>query len=391
MTVIKLLFWLSLFLLVYNYFFYPLLLWIFARIKPQKIRSPQNGKYQPKITLIISAYNEEKVIEQKLKNALSIDYPAEKTEIIVVSDASTDQTDMIVEKISKNEPRIKLIRLKERGGKSVGLNKAVAAASGDIVIFSDANAIYRKDAFSELTRYFQDERVGFVVGNATYYEDAEEPASANEGLYWKYETKVKELESDFHSVCVGDGAIYAIRRSLYRNLEPDDIGDFVNPLIIAAKSYLGVFNRNAVCYESAAGDFQKEFSRKRRIVNRSFRAFKKYLPLFSFQKHKKFLFELFSHKLIRWFNWLLVLVLFFTNLILVLFSPSLFYNVFFALQIVFGLLSLVGFYLTQRGVNLPSLLYFPYYYVVMNWAACLGVFDEFRGVRYVTWDHVRKS
>ncbi|NIU02670.1 MAG: glycosyltransferase, partial [Nitrosopumilaceae archaeon] len=168
------------------------------------------------------------------------------------SDASTDRTDKIVQEHSLKTGRVKLVRQESRFGKSIGLNMAVKQASGDVIIFSDANAMYEKTAIKELVKYFADQEVGYVVGKALYYEDLENAAATNESLYWKYETFIKQLESNFHSVCVGDGAIYAIRKNLYRDLDADDIGDFVNPLIISANGYRGVFNPHAICYENAA-------------------------------------------------------------------------------------------------------------------------------------------
>ena len=281
MVIAKILFWSALFLLVYNYFLYPLFLKVWNQIFVGNNALKTSDDYKPAVTLVISAYNEEEVIQQKLENSLELDYPVDSLEILVVSDASSDRTDEIVQEMGRKHPHIKLVRQKQRQGKSMGLNRAVAVATGEIVVFSDANAIYQKNAIQELVRYFVNDPVGYVVGKALYYDGTDNPATENENLYWRYETLLKELESQFHSVCVGDGAIYAIRKSLYQDLAADDIGDFANPLIIASQSYLGIFNTSAICYEDAAGDFDKEFSRKRRIVNRSYRAFRKYIKLFS--------------------------------------------------------------------------------------------------------------
>ncbi|RMD49372.1 MAG: glycosyltransferase family 2 protein [Ignavibacteria bacterium] len=383
-------FWTSLFLLVYHYLGYPLLLFVLGKFKKGKINYEYSSDCLPKVTLVISAYNEANVIENKLQNSLNLDYPAQKLEILVVSDSSTDGTDEIVQKWMEKDPRIRLLRLPRRSGKSIGLNNAVSEARGEIIVFSDANALYEQNAIKELVKYFADKQVGFVVGSALYYEDKENLAVQSEGMYWKYETFLKELESDFYSVCVGDGAIYAVRRELYQNLEADDIGDFANPLIIAAKGYRGVFNRNAVCYEEAAGDFAKEFSRKRRIVNRSFRSFRKYVRLFDWSKQYKFIFELFSHKILRWFNWFLLLLLFFSNIVLVS-NASMFYTMTLIFQLILGALTLLGALLIQKTRNLPFWVSLPFYFFSSHFAAFMGIVDELRGEKYVTWEHVREA
>ncbi len=391
LTFVYILFWATLFLLFYSYFLYPLILYLIVKLRGNGHRITLSDNYFPPLTLIISAYNEEQVIDKKLKNSVELSYPAEKYEILVVSDASDDNTDKIINEWTKRDSRIRLLRQPRRYGKSLGLNRAVAEARGEVVVFSDANAIYEQNALQELVKYFGDERVGYVVGKALYYDSSENAAVENESLYWRYETMLKELESQFHSVCVGDGAIYAIRRSLYQNLEADDIGDFANPLIIASKGYLGLFNNRAICYENAAGDFDKEFSRKRRIVNRSYRSFKKYIKLFTFRRNFKFIFELFSHKILRWFNWLLIGMLFVSNLFIVLFSPSFFYNAFMVVQSGFVLLSIIGAFFARENENLPIWLYFPYYFTTSHFAALFGLIDNLRGIKYVTWEHVRES
>lgn len=389
--IFKILFWISLFIQIFNYLLYPLILWVYTLLFPPKRRFNFVEYFQPNVSLIISAYNEENVIEKKIQNSVSLEYPKTKLEIIVVSDASTDKTDEIVKRWAEKDKRIKLLRQDKRQGKSIGLNKAAELAKGDILVFSDANSIYEKNAILELIKYFTDAQIGYAVGKALYYSEPDNPATSNEKLFWNYEILVKSLESKFHTVSVGDGAIYAIRRSLYTSIEKDDIGDFVHPLLIVAKGYTGIFAPMAYCYEEAAGDFKKEFYRKRRIVNRSWRALKKYYKLFNFKQHSKFIFELISHKMLRWFNWLFALILFFSNLIIILKEPYLFYSIFFCFQFIFCILGLIGFLLRKKSAKLTSLISFPYYYILMNLAAFLGIVDEMRGVKYVTWDHVRKK
>ncbi len=381
-------FWGSVAIIVYNYFLYPVIL-IIARKLTRNRAELKTADFTPRVTLIISAFNEDKVIGQKIENALSLDYPRDRLEVLVVSDASTDKTDAIVREWEKKDARVRLLRMPERRGKTAGLNRAVQEARGEILVFSDANAIYNINAIKELVKYFQRPDVGYVVGKAVYLEEGASPAGNSEGLYWKYELWLKELESDFHSVVGGDGAIYAIRKELFDPLQEDDINDFVNPLQIIAKGFRGVFNPRAVCYEYAADQFEKEYNRKRRIVNRSWRAFKRYLHLFSWSRHGKFLFLLFSHKVIRWFNWVFLAAIYISTIIINIFINSPFYRLILLLELLFVALALIGYVLDKKGKSIPTIFYLPYYYHLINLAALGAFIDDLRGKKYVKWEHVR--
>lgn len=391
MEILSGIYWISLFLLVYPYLIYPILLIVLAKFFASNNNLKKLEHRWPTVTFFISAYNEEVVIEQKLNNTLALDYPDEKLEIMVISDASSDRTDEIVREWALKHPNIKLIRQAERRGKSAGLNLGVREARGEIFIFSDANAMYQKNAVYELVKYFDNADIGYVIGAALYNTNKDSMATESESLYWKFELFVKEWESKFYSVVVGDGAIYAIRNHLYWDLEEDDINDFVNPLQIVARGYKGLINQQAICYEDAGSDFRKEFRRKRRIVNRSWRAVKKYIGWFNLKSHKRFLFELFSHKVIRWFSLVILFIMFVANLLLVAFSPGLFYVITLVGQIVLGVLALIGFLLDGRNKVIPRIIYLPYYYYVVNTAALLGIIDEFRGIKHTVWEHIRNE
>jgi cellulose synthase/poly-beta-1,6-N-acetylglucosamine synthase-like glycosyltransferase len=383
-------FWICIFLLIYPYSIYPLLLTIFSRLKKQNITPLDRELYQPEVTLIISAHNEESVIKEKLENTLSINYPGEKFEIIVVSDASTDKTDDIVSQWSAAHPNFKLIRQEQRLGKTSGLNLAVPRAQGEIIVFSDANAIYHNNSINELVKYFGDPQVGYVMGAALYNSD-KNPSSKSEGLYWKFELFVKKLETKYHSVVGGDGAIYAIRKELFWELDKDDINDFVNPLQIVSKDYRGIFNPDAICFEDSAGDFKKEFKRKRRIVNRSWRAVRKYFNWFDVRRHFPFLFELFSHKIVRWYSFPILLLAFISNLLIAVFTAAPFYVATLIGMVAFGILTLLGLRYNISNKKMPKVIYLPYYYSFVHVAAVMGIIDEARGIRHTTWDHIRDS
>jgi cellulose synthase/poly-beta-1,6-N-acetylglucosamine synthase-like glycosyltransferase len=380
------LFWICSFLVIYPYTIYPVVLRYLAA-RERRRRGADTPVEPPSVTLVISAYNEEAVIAEKLNNALQLQYPAGRLEFIVVSDASSDRTDAIVEEFSTRDSRIRLVRQNERRGKSAGLNHAVEAARGDIVVFSDANAIYEPNAIVELTRDFSDPTVGYVVGAALYADTDSSRAAENEGLYWKLELALKEWESDYYSVVGGDGAIYAVRRKLFRPLKDDDISDFVNPLQVVAQGFRGRFNPRAICYEGAGETFAKEFGRKRRIVNRTWRAVCRYAGLLSVARHGRYIFMLASHKVIRYFALPLVALAWLTNCTLLGSGP-----VYIATWLgitASGVLAALGAALDRAGRAPPSLVSTIYYFYLVNLAAMLGIWDEWRGVRHATWNHIR--
>jgi cellulose synthase/poly-beta-1,6-N-acetylglucosamine synthase-like glycosyltransferase len=391
MEVVFALFWASLLLLAYPYLGYPPVLYLLARWFPARPEQSLAADDLPAVTLIISAYNEERVIDAKLGNALGLDYPADRLEVLVVSDASDDRTDAIVREWQARDPRVALVRQEERRGKSSGLNLALGRASGEIVAFSDANAMYRADALRELARPFRDPSVGYVVGAALYNTGSGSAATASEGLYWRLELLLKRLESRFFAVVGGDGAIYAIRRSLFWQLREDDINDFVNPLQIVAAGYRGVFNPDAVCFEDAAEEFAKEFRRKRRIVNRTWRAVRRYGGALRLREHGRFLFCLWSHKVIRWFGLPMLALVLVADLAIVATDPSPLYALILLGTLGGIVLALLGLRLDRRGLPMPRLVYLPYYFLLVNLAALLGIWDEARGVRHAVWTHVRSD
>ena len=322
-ALLELVFWLASVLVVYPYLIYPLLLRVLCAFRPSPGAARTTSSTHPRVTLVISAFNEAGAIKGKLDNALALDYPPDRLEVIVASDASSDRTDEIVLEFAARDSRVRLIRQEVRRGKSAALNLAVAAASTDIIVFSDANAMYDPAAIQQLADGFADPKIGYVVGAALYSDADGNRARESEGIYWKLELFLKGLESRYDSVLGGDGAIYAIRRHLFRNLLDDDISDFVNPMQIVAAGYRGTFNPAARCYELAGETFAKEFRRKRRIVNRSWRAVRRHGRQLNWREHGRFLFMLLSHKVIRWFALPLIITAWTVNLALLGAGPAL--------------------------------------------------------------------
>jgi cellulose synthase/poly-beta-1,6-N-acetylglucosamine synthase-like glycosyltransferase len=381
---LKIVFWISAGLLIYVYIGYPVVLHFFSRWFP--LREKLAPFALPRVSLLISAYNERGVISKKLDNSLGLDYPRELLEILVVSDASNDGTDELINKYA--EEGVRLVRQSERLGKSSGLNLGVSAASGEVLLFSDANAMYKTDAIGKLVSHFADAKVGYVVGNARYLEQGGLlPSAECEGIYWKLETWLKQRESQFGSVVGGDGAIYAIRRDLYFPLRPTDINDLLNPLQIIARGYRGVYEPEAVCYEEAGESFQKEFHRKARIVGRSLNAVWRAAVVLRPWTQPRHWFALVSHKLLRWFAPVFLPLSLAASLCL---WHSVFYRVAAILQMAFYVLALGGYLAAARSA-VPRLLHIPYYFCVVNLASLLGVSQFFRGRLSPTWKTIRQE
>jgi len=379
---IEIAFWILAALVLYVYAGYPALLYLYSRAVPApKYLLPDE---LPQVTLLISAFNEEDCIAEKLENSLSLDYPAVLFEIIVISDRSSDRTDEIVAGYADRD--VRLLRMEERGGKTLGLNAAVAESSGDVVVFSDANAMYRADAIRALIAPFSDSNVGAVVGESTY-ADVDSDAGESESLYWRYETTIKMMESRASSVVGGDGAIYAVRRSLYRPMGADVLSDFVNPLQVVEQGYRCVYEPNAISVEEVAGSFEKEFKRKVRIVNRAWRATMSMKRLLNPLRYGLFAWQLISHKLLRWLVPLALALLFITNVLIL--SKGFTYLFILAAQIIFYVLALVGA-LVRKQADLNPVLYVPYYFCLVNIASARGIMEVYVGKTYTTWSTARE-
>lgn len=288
--------WIALAIVGYVYLGYPIMLWITAQLRRREVHQ---ADITPSMTLLISAFNEARTIRQKLENTLTLDYPADCLEVIVVSDGSTDDTDRIVEAFANDG--VILLRMSERGGKTMGLNAAMQGARGDIVVFSDANILYQRDALRCLVRNFADPTVGCVTGDSRYVDPDRSTAHVQENTYWGYERIIRSLESRIGSTVGGDGAIFAVRRELYTPLPPEAINDLVTPLQIVARGHRAVFDPAAVGLEPSAGNFTREFRRKRRIVNRSWRGVMSVSQVLKPWDVGLFAWQAWSHKVLRWF------------------------------------------------------------------------------------------
>jgi cellulose synthase/poly-beta-1,6-N-acetylglucosamine synthase-like glycosyltransferase len=373
----------ALLLVGYVYVGYPLALLLVTRAVTRGVR---RWDTVPSVMLVISAFNEARTIRAKLENSLALDYPRQRLRIVVVSDASTDGTDEIVQGFANHG--VELLRMAKRGGKTSGLNVALERSRDDVVVFSDANILYDPKAVRHLVRNFGDPAVGCVTGDSRYVGAVSSAAHERENAYWSYERSIRTWESMLGSTVGGDGAIFAIRRELYVPLPPEAINDLVTPLQIVARGHRAVFEPAAVGYEASAGDFKGEFRRKRRIVTRSWRGVMSVHGVLDPRRVGWFAWQVWSHKVLRWLALPLVLVAVAAS---ALASPL--SDVF--LVVVWGFVaSLVaaGFGALMRGRvgRLAGLAHAALYFYLVNCAAVLGIVMALAGRVDVTWAPQRR-
>lgn len=258
-------------------------------------------------------YNEEAGIGEKIRNSLELDYPKDKIEIVVVSDGSTDKTDEIVKSFESSG--VRLFRVEGRVGKTEARNQAVLAMKKEIIVFSDATAVYEKDAIKKLVRNFNDPSVGMVSGNLTYFDKAQSSMGLATKIYWNYEKAIKRAQSRLYTLTGAVGCINAFRRNLYHVLPPNIIEDFTEPLMIVAQDYRIVYEQEAVSYERTTEVASQEFHMRVRVIRGGMKGFLYAFRRLNFKKHSFILFQLFGHKVLRWLMPIFLILLFVANLV----------------------------------------------------------------------------
>lgn len=386
MSIIKFLFWFSGFMIFYSYPGYLIVLWLISFFKSHKDNNKKSlDQLEPKVSLLISAYNEEAVIEDKILNSLALNYRKDLLEIVVVSDSSDDRTNDIVTRYT--DKGVVLRHYEGRIGKTACLNKAVPLAKGDVIIFTDANSRYDKDVIKELVRHFADDSVGFVTGITKYIVKDGDRAIDSIDVYSLIEERTKLLESKINS-CVGaDGAIFAIRKHLYQPLNDYDINDFVIPLNIIKQGFRGILTNKALCIEEAATGTKDEFKRQVRITNRTIRAIFNNINLLNTFKFGFFSFELLSHKISKLFVPFFMMILFVSNLILI--SQGKVYSVVLMGQLICYLTALLKY----RGYSINGLtrIFSTFYtFITVNLAILWGWIEYLKGKTYTTWSPMQR-
>ncbi len=386
----------SCFLVFYNYAGYAIPIWFLNKLSGKKIVPPASP-YTPGLTLIIAAYNEESFIKKKIGNSLEQNYPASQLEIIIVTDGSTDQTPDIVSRY----PSIRLLHQPQRQGKSAAVNRAVLQARHDIIVFSDANTLLNKDALLHLAAHYDDRKVGGVSGEkkvvnpgnsgGTKDEKASQ-AGDGEGMYWKYESFLKKVDSAFYSVVGAAGELWSVRKELYTHL-PDNVilDDFILSLKAAAKGFRILYEPKAVAMELPSFSLKDEKKRKVRISAGGFQSIVMLKGLLLFWRHPRLSFLYISHRVLRWtLSPLCMTLALVSNGIIALQTGRRTFVVLLALQLGFygmALLSPLPFLPRKLG----KIFRIPYYFVFMNVSVIQGFFRWLKGSQSSVWEKARRT
>jgi poly-beta-1,6-N-acetyl-D-glucosamine synthase len=384
--VFEIIFWVSLFLVVYTYALYPAILFSLSTSSgksPGKTVGNKDVHLKcPSVSMVIAAYNEEKVIEAKLRNCMEIDYPSDKIEFLIGSDGSTDRTNEIVSSFAVKDRRISLFDFPDRRGKASVLNRTVAEAKGDFLVFSDANTMYEKDAIRRLIAPFSDPAVGCVCGKLVISRP--EGSTSNDDLYWRYETWLKGMENRLGGVLGANGGIYALRSPLFVPIPPDTIiDDFVIGMKVREQGSRVHYAEDAVAREETAENDKAEFRRRVRIGAGNFQSIS-LLKHLLWPAEGVFAFQFWSHKIVRWCVPFFLILMFISNLFLTRYG-----NVYLALffcQALFYLLAILG-----AAANRTALLFrVPSFFVSMNLAFFIGFFKYLFNVQKVTWERTER-
>jgi len=372
----KILFWLSFILVVFVYFGYPLFLFLLTLFIKKPVKK---GEIAPFITIVIPAHNEEKVIAEKMQNTLALDYPKDNLEVIVISDHSTDKTNDIVKQyVSKN---VKLLIQDQRKGKMSALNRAIPQAKGEVIVFTDANTMFDKYAVKNLIRNFGDEKVGCVGGNSRYAISSCLSIQLGGVSYTHYERLLWNLESQLQSLLVVHGGIYALRKPLFSPVDEAFADDFVNPLRVAAKGYGVVYEPEAKAIENVTKETKEEFKRKVRVISQGYIAYVNMLRVILSCGHVRII-QYFVHKFLRWLVPLFLIAIFISNVFLL---SSKYYQTIFALQTIFYMFAIIGYWLQERKSKI-KIFYIPFYFSLLNIASLVGLFTAINGKQNGIWE-----
>lgn len=387
----EILFWVCTGIVFYSFLGYGLLLLIWAGIKQlfRPAASVPAEEFEPAVTLVIPCYNEAAVLDEKIANCRSLQYPAGKLTLIFITDGSTDQSVTIIEKY----PEILLLHLPERKGKTAAENRAMTFVHTPIVIFSDANAILNPEAIRQMVIHFADERTGCVAGEKKIaVQRTANAGTAGEGIYWRYESWLKKLDSQCNSAVGAAGELVAFRTALYRPLPEDTIlDDFMQSMQIAAAGYRIAYEPKASATEKASANVQEELKRKIRIATGSWQAMKRLRSILHWQKTPALCFQYFSHRILRWaVTPFLLIVLLLLNLFLWIEGNRL-YELLFYLQVCFYLAAWMGYLLRNRKLS-QQWIFVPYYFCVMHYAVLAG-WIQYKTQRNPNgiWEKARRS
>ncbi|HEX7367608.1 MAG TPA: glycosyltransferase family 2 protein [Pelobium sp.] len=386
------LFWLFLFVIFYTFFGYGLLLFTLIKLKKIFVK-PFNFSVNadlPTVSLLIAAFNEEDIIEDKIKNCLALDYPKEKLQIIFITDGSSDQTPKLV----ANFKELTLLHEDVRAGKMAAIKRAIPLIKSEVTVFTDANTFLNAAAIKELVKHYQNPKVGAVAGEKRIMVDKTADASAaGEGFYWKYESTLKKWDYQLYSNVGAAGELFSIKTALYPPVESDTIvDDHMIAMRIAENGYVIAYEPNAYALETSSANSKEELKRKIRIaaggIQSIFRLKKSANPF----QNPILTFQYISHRVLRWTvtPWLMVAV-FILNVLICLLKPGLvLYQTVLALQLLFYVAAIIGAILESKSIKI-KILFIPFYFCMMNYATIAGTLRYFKGSQSAAWEKSKRK
>lgn len=382
-TVAEMVLWLSAAAVLYTYVGYPLLLMIMSSLRRREVR---RGAFEPAVSVIVTAYNEERDLAAKLENTLALDYPGELLEIIVASDCSTDRTDEIARAFA--ERGVRLARQPQRLGKTAAQNMAVSQARGEIMLFSDATSLYERDVLRVMMPSFADPTVGCVAGRLIYVDPADSRVGRGARSYWSYETFLKKHESRIFSLIGASGCLYAVRRSAYLPLYAEACSDFIIATKMVEQNLRAVYEPTAVCTEETNRQTDKELKMRVRVIAQTFTDLWRHRAMMNPFRSGFYAVQLLSHKVMRYAVPFFLIAILVTSGILARYSML--YFILFLGQLG-SYLTAVGAWVLERAGMHSRMLALPQYFVLSNLAALIACYQFLRGERYAHWETNRES
>lgn len=386
----EILFWLSLVVVFYAFLGYGILIYLLVLVKrqPHQQAKPGSVPFEPAVSLVIPCYNEAHILKEKVQNCFQLDYPSSLLQIYFITDGSTDG----FREVLRDYPEIILLHEDQRGGKTAAENRAMLFIKTPIVVFSDANTMLNRQAIQNIVRHFEDEKVGCVSGEKRVkVEEKDSASSAGEGIYWKYESLLKSLDSEWHTAVGAAGELVAFRTDLYEVLPEDTIlDDFMQSMLIAAKGYKIVYEPEAYAVETGSASIKEEMKRKIRISAGGWQSIQRLWNKITPAKDPFLYFQYISHRVLRWtVTPFLLILLFLLNIFL--WEVHWIYQALMIGQLVFYLAAVAGYLLENRSIRL-KLFFVPFYFCMMNYAVILGLIRFLNNSQQGMWEKAaRKS
>jgi len=390
-------FWICVGIIFYSYFGYGILLLIITRFKhliinllnSRKVEKTSKEDACPEVTLLVAAYNEEDIIEAKIENTLLLSYPPDKLNILFITDGSDDKTSEII----RRYPQIQILHQPARKGKTAALNRAMSYVTTPITIFCDANTLLNKSAIRKIVSHYHDERTGGVAGEKKILTRKDSEASGiSEGLYWRYESLLKQLDAQLYTVIGAAGELFSIRTALWEDLpEKIILDDFVISIRINLKGYRIAYEPAAYASELPSASINEEKKRKVRISAGAFQAMVHLVELFNFYKHPVIFFQFFSHRFLRWtLTPLCFPILLITNALIAALDQSIIFKITLFAQLLSYGLAVAGAYSgSNRG--LMKIAKTCHYILFMNISVYLGFIRFVQGTQTALWDKAQRS